>query len=100
MKSIIEETGVEAIDTQDNGIVCSEDDLLYQRVFDARVSCSLTDVSLLQVKITARDQASLEKAITIISSLTMVPAVGEIYRSLQLLYLAINIILLVSRGVD
>lgn len=51
-------------------------------MFDASVYSSLTPVSLLQVKITARDQASLEKAITIISSLTMVPAVGEIYRSL------------------
>nr|XP_017252831.1 PREDICTED: probable polyribonucleotide nucleotidyltransferase 1, chloroplastic [Daucus carota subsp. sativus] len=56
VKSIIEETGVETIDTQDNGIV----------------------------KITARDQASLEKAITIISSLTMVPAVGEIYRNCEI----------------
>ncbi|KAK1397341.1 Polyribonucleotide nucleotidyltransferase [Heracleum sosnowskyi] len=56
VKSIIEETGIEGIDTHDNGIV----------------------------KITARDQASLEKAISIISSLTMVPVVGEIYRNCEI----------------
>ncbi|PPD90822.1 hypothetical protein GOBAR_DD12243 [Gossypium barbadense] len=51
VKSIIEETGVEAIDTQDDGIV----------------------------KITAKDLSSLEKSKSIISSLTMVPTVGDIY---------------------
>ncbi|XP_039063740.1 polyribonucleotide nucleotidyltransferase 1, chloroplastic-like isoform X1 [Hibiscus syriacus] len=51
VKSIIEETGVEAIDTQDDGIV----------------------------KITAKDLLSLEKSKSIISSLTMVPTVGDIY---------------------
>lgn len=29
MKSIIEETGIEGIDTHDNGIVCSEEDFIY-----------------------------------------------------------------------
>nr|POF09346.1 polyribonucleotide nucleotidyltransferase 1, chloroplastic [Quercus suber] len=53
VKSIIEETGVEAIDTQDDGIV----------------------------KITAKDLSSLEKSKAIISNLTMVPTVGDIYRS-------------------
>ncbi|KAJ9693712.1 hypothetical protein PVL29_009593 [Vitis rotundifolia] len=55
VKSIIEETGVEAIDTQDDGIV----------------------------KITAKDLTSLEKSKTIISSLTMVPTVGDIYRNCE-----------------
>lgn len=35
---------------------------------------------LLQVKITARDMASLEKSKAIISNLTMVPIVGDVYR--------------------
>ncbi|KAK2984413.1 hypothetical protein RJ640_009913 [Escallonia rubra] len=56
VKSIIEETGVEAIDTQDNGIV----------------------------KITARDLTSLEKSKAIIMSLTMVPTVGDIYRNCEI----------------
>lgn len=56
VKSIIEETGVESIDTQDNGIV----------------------------KITARDLSSLEKSKAIISSLTMVPVVGDIYRNCEI----------------
>ncbi|GFY98049.1 polyribonucleotide nucleotidyltransferase [Actinidia rufa] len=55
VKSIIEETGVEYIDTQDDGIV----------------------------KITAKDQSSLEKSKAIISKLTMVPTVGDIYRERQ-----------------
>ncbi|KAK3015975.1 hypothetical protein RJ639_007263 [Escallonia herrerae] len=56
VKSIIEETGVEAIDTQDNGLV----------------------------KITARDLTSLEKSKAIITSLTMVPTVGDIYRNCEI----------------
>ncbi|KAK3007180.1 hypothetical protein RJ639_017344 [Escallonia herrerae] len=56
VKSIIEETGVEAIDTQDSGIV----------------------------KITARDLTSLEKSKAIITSLTMVPTVGDIYRNCEI----------------
>ncbi|KAM3690596.1 hypothetical protein ACJW31_09G131300 [Castanea mollissima] len=56
VKSIIEETGVEAIDTQDDGIV----------------------------KITARDLSSLEKSKAIISNLTMVPTVGDIYRNCEI----------------
>ncbi|XP_042484672.1 probable polyribonucleotide nucleotidyltransferase 1, chloroplastic [Macadamia integrifolia] len=53
VKSIIEETGVEAIDTQDDGTV----------------------------KITAKDLSSLERSKAIISNLTMVPSVGDIYRN-------------------
>ncbi|KAM0022982.1 putative polyribonucleotide nucleotidyltransferase [Helianthus debilis subsp. tardiflorus] len=56
VKSIIEETGVESIETQDNGTV----------------------------KITSRDLASLEKTKAIISNLTMVPIVGEIYRNCKI----------------
>ncbi|KAH8491376.1 hypothetical protein H0E87_023501 [Populus deltoides] len=56
VKSIIEETGVEAIDTQDDGIV----------------------------KITAKDMSSIEKSISIISQLTMVPAVGDIYKNCEI----------------
>ncbi|KAK1270565.1 hypothetical protein QJS04_geneDACA012996 [Acorus gramineus] len=56
VKSIIEETGVEAIETQDDGIV----------------------------KITARDLSSLEKSKAIISSLTMVPTVGDIYKNCEI----------------
>ncbi|KAG5224281.1 polyribonucleotide nucleotidyltransferase [Salix suchowensis] len=56
VKSIIEETGVEAIDTQDNGIV----------------------------KITAKNLSSLEKSKSIINQLTMVPDVGAIYRNCEI----------------
>ncbi|XP_050244948.1 polyribonucleotide nucleotidyltransferase 1, chloroplastic isoform X2 [Quercus robur] len=56
VKSIIEETGVEAIDAQDDGIV----------------------------KITAKDLSSLEKSKAIISNLTMVPTVGDIYRNCEI----------------
>ncbi|XP_044499742.1 polyribonucleotide nucleotidyltransferase 1, chloroplastic isoform X2 [Mangifera indica] len=56
VKSIIEETGVEAIDTEDDGTV----------------------------KITARDLSCLEKAKTIISNLTFVPTVGDIYRNCKI----------------
>ncbi|KAF3789475.1 putative polyribonucleotide nucleotidyltransferase 1 [Nymphaea thermarum] len=52
VKSIIEESGVENIDTEVNGLV----------------------------KITARDLTSLEKSKVMITNLTMVPAVGDIYR--------------------
>ena len=40
---------------------------------------------VLQVKITAKDLSSLEKSKAIISNLTMVPTVGDIYRYLALL---------------
>lgn len=53
IRSIIEETGVDAIDAQDDGIV----------------------------KITAKDPSSLEKSRAIIESLTMVPTIGDIYRN-------------------
>ncbi|XAR69502.1 Polyribonucleotide nucleotidyltransferase [Bertholletia excelsa] len=56
VKSIIEESGVEAIDTQDDGIV----------------------------KITAKDMTSLEKSKAIISNLTMIPTVGDIYRNCEI----------------
>ncbi|MCE3214606.1 Purine nucleoside phosphorylase [Datura stramonium] len=56
VKSIIEETGVEAIETQDDGVV----------------------------KITAKDLSSLEKSKAIISNLTMVPTVGDIYRNCEI----------------
>lgn len=56
IKSIIEETGVDAIDTGDDGTV----------------------------KITARDLTSLEKSKIIIANLTMVPKVGEIYRDCEI----------------
>ncbi|KAL8241332.1 hypothetical protein R6Q59_014687 [Mikania micrantha] len=56
VKSIIEETGVESIDTQDNGTV----------------------------KITSRDLTSLEKTKVIISNLTMVPIVGDVYRNCKI----------------
>ncbi|KAL7097532.1 hypothetical protein ACP275_10G150400 [Erythranthe tilingii] len=56
VKSIIEETGVESIETQDDGIV----------------------------KITARDLVSLEKSKAIIARLTMVSTVGEIYRDCEI----------------
>ncbi|XP_050370330.1 probable polyribonucleotide nucleotidyltransferase 1, chloroplastic [Argentina anserina] len=56
VKSIIEETGVDAIDTQEDGIV----------------------------KITARDLSSLEKSKLIIANLTMVPSVGDIYRNCEI----------------
>ncbi|KAB1223301.1 putative polyribonucleotide nucleotidyltransferase 1, chloroplastic [Morella rubra] len=51
VKSIIEETGVDAIETQEDGIV----------------------------KITAKDLSSLEKSKAIISSLTMVPTIGDVF---------------------
>lgn len=56
VKSIIEETGIEAIDTQDDGTV----------------------------KITAKDLSSLEKSKAIIANLTMVPTVGDIYRNREI----------------
>ncbi|KAJ0079325.1 hypothetical protein Patl1_23502 [Pistacia atlantica] len=56
VKSIIEETGVEAIETEDDGTV----------------------------KITAKDLSCLEKSKAIISNLTMVPTVGDIYRNCEI----------------
>ncbi|CAI0433398.1 unnamed protein product [Linum tenue] len=56
VKSIIEESGVDAIDTQDNGIV----------------------------KITGKDLSSIEKSISIISRLTMVPTIGDIFRNCEI----------------
>ncbi|XP_019162497.1 PREDICTED: probable polyribonucleotide nucleotidyltransferase 1, chloroplastic [Ipomoea nil] len=55
VKSIIEETGVDAIETQD-GVV----------------------------KITAKDLTTLEKAKAIISNLIIVPTVGDIYRNCEI----------------
>ncbi|XP_028761305.1 probable polyribonucleotide nucleotidyltransferase 1, chloroplastic [Neltuma alba] len=56
VKSIIEESGIEAIDTEDDGTV----------------------------KITAKDLSSLERSKAIISNLTMVPTVGDIYRNCEI----------------
>ncbi|XP_048497417.1 polyribonucleotide nucleotidyltransferase 1, chloroplastic isoform X2 [Beta vulgaris subsp. vulgaris] len=56
VRQIIEETGVEAIDTQDDGTV----------------------------KITARDLVSLEKSKVIIGNLTMVPIIGDTYRNREI----------------
>nr|prf 100RNP protein [Spinacia oleracea] len=56
VRSIIEATGVEAIDTQDDGTV----------------------------KITARDLESLEKSKAMIANLTMVPTIGDIYRNCEI----------------
>ncbi|KAH7661552.1 Polyribonucleotide nucleotidyltransferase protein [Dioscorea alata] len=56
VKSIIEETGVDSIETQDDGIV----------------------------KITAKDLSSIEKSKAIIANLTMVPTVGDIYRNCEI----------------
>ncbi|XP_030452994.2 probable polyribonucleotide nucleotidyltransferase 1, chloroplastic [Syzygium oleosum] len=56
VKSIIEETGVEAIETQDDGVV----------------------------KITAKDLSSIERSKAIISNLTMVPTIGDIYRNCEI----------------
>ncbi|KAJ3672119.1 hypothetical protein LUZ60_006840 [Juncus effusus] len=55
VKSIIEETGVESIETDADG----------------------------NVKILARDLASIEKSKAIINNLTMVPSVGDIYRNCE-----------------
>ncbi|TQD94097.1 hypothetical protein C1H46_020292 [Malus baccata] len=56
VKSIIEETGVDAIDTQEDGIV----------------------------RITGRDLSSIEKTKAIITNLTMVPSVGDIFRNCEI----------------
>ncbi|KAL2565123.1 hypothetical protein AAZX31_19G104700 [Glycine max] len=56
VKSIIEESGVDTIDTEDDGTV----------------------------KIFAKDLPSLEKSKAIINSLTMVPTIGDIYRSCEI----------------
>ncbi|KAK7290675.1 hypothetical protein RIF29_05264 [Crotalaria pallida] len=56
VRSIIEESGVEAIDTEDNGTV----------------------------KIFAKDLSSLERSKAIISNLTMVPTIGDIYRNCEI----------------
>ncbi|KAM7279265.1 hypothetical protein ACFE04_006399 [Oxalis oulophora] len=56
IRSIIEETGVETIDTQDNGIV----------------------------RITGKDWSSIEKTKTIINRLTIVPSVGDIYTNCEI----------------
>ncbi|XP_042429038.1 probable polyribonucleotide nucleotidyltransferase 1, chloroplastic isoform X2 [Zingiber officinale] len=56
VKSIIEDTGVDSIDTEENGLI----------------------------KITAKDLSSLEKSKAIIANLTMVPTVGDIYRNCEI----------------
>lgn len=79
VKSIIEETGVESIDTQDDGIVSWENMCSCSYMVNPYLSNILFDMSF-QVKITAKDLASLEKSKAIISNLTMVPTIGDIYR--------------------
>ncbi|KAL2922923.1 Polyribonucleotide nucleotidyltransferase 1 chloroplastic [Bienertia sinuspersici] len=56
VRNIIEESGVESIDTLDDGTV----------------------------KITAKDLASLEKSKAMIGNLTMVPSVGDIFRTCEI----------------
>lgn len=56
IRSILEETGADSIDIQDDGVV----------------------------KIMAKDMASLEKSKSIIANLTMVPTVGDIYRDCEI----------------
>lgn len=56
IKSIIEETGVEAIDIEGDGVV----------------------------KITAKDMSTMERTKAIISNLTKVPSVGDIYRNCEI----------------
>lgn len=56
IRSIIEETGADSIDIQDDGVV----------------------------KIMAKDLAGLEKSKAIIASLTMVPSVGDIFRDCEI----------------
>lgn len=56
VRNIIEETGVESIDTQDDGTV----------------------------KITSKDLESIEKSKAKISNLTMVPTIGDIYRDCEI----------------
>lgn len=56
VRNIIEETGVESIDTQDDGTV----------------------------KITSKDFESIEKSKAKISNLTMVPTIGDIYRDCEI----------------
>lgn len=76
VKSIIEETGVEAIDAQDDGIV-----RLISLLKCAFILPAKNSLFMLQVKITANNLESLEKSKAIIANLTMVPVVGDIYRS-------------------
>ena len=82
VKSIIEESGVEAIDMQDDGIVRSTG-LCFSFFFYIMVvspSQIFQHFSLSKVKIMANNVASLERAKAIISGLTMVPVLGDIYR--------------------
>lgn len=79
VKSIIEETGVEAIETQDDGLVRIQTELVLWSSFCSR-RFTWHDC-ILQIKITAKDLSSLEKSKAIIANLTMVPTVGDIYRS-------------------
>lgn len=84
MKSIIEQSGIEAIDTEDNGTVCQQP--AYLHAFMWLLQYFSVDIHwlmflwVLQVKIFARDLASLEMSKAIISNLTMVPTIGDIYR--------------------
>jgi polyribonucleotide nucleotidyltransferase len=97
IKSIIEETGVESIDTQDDGIVspnnvhfflklsitfghsCTELVWEHPLNFCCNLVCFIL-VQLFQVKITAKDMSSIEKSKELISNITMVPSIGDIFR--------------------
>lgn len=79
VRSIIEETGVEAIDTDDDGIVRQWKTLSLIGPF-SHIANQNVLFCLCQVKITAKDLSSLEKSKSIISNLVMVPTVGDIYR--------------------
>ena len=84
MKSIIEESGIEAIDTEDDGTVWGQSahidtSMWLYNYFSIGIQW-ITLLWPLQVKITAKDLSSLERSKAIISNLTMVPTIGDIYR--------------------
>ncbi|KAJ0657386.1 putative polyribonucleotide nucleotidyltransferase [Helianthus annuus] len=92
VKSIIEETGMESIETQDNGTVKPDkvNKIIGSGGKKVKSIIEETGVESIEtqdngtVKITSRDLASLEKTKAIISNLTMVPIVGEIYRNCKI----------------
>jgi polyribonucleotide nucleotidyltransferase len=83
-RAIIEQSGLEAIDTEDDGTICQQP--AYLHAFMRLLQYFSVDIQwlmflwLLQVKIFAKDLASLEKTKAMISNLTMVPNIGDIYR--------------------
>jgi polyribonucleotide nucleotidyltransferase len=83
-RAIIEQYGIEAIDTENDGNVCQQP--AYLHAFMRLLQYFSVDIQwliflwLLQVKIFAKDLASLEKSKAMLSNLTMVPNIGDIYR--------------------